>query len=69
MDATLSREDEPLKGLRLVLILGDENVAVDLHGGRRRSAWTRASAGFAGDTTLAASASAAPAARTIRYGV
>lgn len=32
MDATLSRDDEPSKNLWLVLILGDENVAVDFHG-------------------------------------
>jgi hypothetical protein len=32
MDATLSREYESVKGLRLVLVLGDENVAVDFHG-------------------------------------
>ena len=32
MDATFGREDEPMEGLWLVLILGDENVAIDLHG-------------------------------------
>jgi hypothetical protein len=32
MDPTMGREDEPSEGLWLILILGDENVAVDFHG-------------------------------------